>query len=153
MSTYVLTVNSQDYKLTVNSQDYKLALSRTGGQGSKGNSITNAEVNSNNDLLITISDSAGDVVEIINAGKVTQAFNVNALTDVTITSVQDNDIIQYDSATSKFVNHSLTTSKVADIDNTGLTDGALYVYDGVANKHIATTEINNANTTITGGTF
>jgi len=149
--------DTTNYVLKVEGQDYKLNLARTGGQGSKGDSITNAVIDSNNDLIITISDGIGNVINTINAGSITDSINdtlsIDSLVDVVITSVQDNDIIQYDSATSKFVNHSLTTSKVADIDNTNLADGALYVYDGTASKHVATTEINNSNTTITGGTF
>jgi hypothetical protein len=146
--------DTTNYILKVEGQDYKLNLARTGGQGSKGDTISNAVIDSNGDLIITVSDSAGAVVSTLNAGTVQGSVEgLNALSDVVITAVQDKDILQYDSATSKFVNHTLTTSKVADIDNTNLADGALYVYDGTTSKHVATTEINNSNTTITGGTF
>jgi len=149
--------DTTNYVLKVEGQDYKLNLARTGGQGSKGDSITNAVIDSNNDLIITISDGAGNVVSTLNAGNIAASLDntiaINGLTDVTITAVQDNDVLQYDTATSKFVNHQLTTSKISDIDNTNLADGALYVYDGTTNKHVATTDINNSNTTITGGSF
>jgi len=148
MSNYVLTVDSQDYNLT---------LARTGGQGSKGNSITNAVIDASGDLQITISDASGSVVETINAGSVAFAINdvlsIHNMNDVTITAVSDGDIIQYDSDTSQFVNHTLTTSKISDVDNTNLADGTMYVYNGTTNKHTATNEINNSNTTIVGGTF
>jgi hypothetical protein len=146
-----------NYILNVDAQDYNIQLARTGGQGSKGNSVSNAVIDSNNDLIITISDSAGTLVETINAGSITPSLeevtSINAMNDVTITSIADGDIIQYDGATSQFVNHTLTTAKLTDIDNTNLSDGSLYVYNGTTNKHTATNEINNANTTIIGGSF
>jgi len=148
MSNYVLTVDSQDYNLT---------LARTGGQGSKGNSITNAVIDASGDLQITISDASGAVMETINAGSVVlaldDAISIHSMNDVTLTAISDGDIIQYDGTTSQFVNHTLTTSKISDVDNTNLADGSMYVYNGTTNKHTATNELNNSNTTITGGTF
>jgi len=146
-----------NYILTVDSQDYNIQLARTGGQGSRGDSVTNAAINGDNDLIITLSDSSGAVSQVINAGSITPSLeevtSVNAMTDVTITSVGEGDILQYDSDTSQFVNHTLTTSIMTDVDNTALADGALYVYNGTTNKHTATNNINNSNTTITGGSF
>lgn len=165
-NNYILTVNGSelstvvnqvDYELKVDSQDYNLSLARTGGQGSRGNSVTSADINSSNELLITISDSAGTVTEVLNAGSLTPSFDgfvsIGGMSDVTLTSVQDGDIIQYDGTTSQFVNHSLTTSKIADIDNTSKADGAVLVYNDSSNKYVATTTLNNANTTIIGGSF
>jgi hypothetical protein len=144
-----------NYILNVDAQNYNIQLARTGGQGSKGNSVTNATIDANHDLIITISDSAGNVVETINAGSTTPSLNevtsINAMNDVTLTAVQSGDILQHDGT--QFVNHSLTTSKIADVDNTNLADGSLYVYNGTTNKHTATTQLNNSNTTITGGSF
>ena len=167
MSTnYILTVNGSelstvvnqvDYELKVDSQDYNLALARTGGQGSRGNSVTSADINSSNELLITISDSAGTVTEVLNAGSLTPSIEefipINALTDVTVTAAQDGDIIQYNATSGQFVNHTLTTNKIVDIDNTNKADGAVLVYNGSNSKYAATTTINNANTTIIGGSF
>ena len=146
-----------NYIMNIDSQDYNISLARTGGQGSKGDSITAANISADNDLLLTISDSAGNVTEVINAGSLTpsldEVHSINAMNDVTITAVTDGDILQYDGATSQFVNHALTTSKISDVDNTNLADGAMYVYNGTTNKHTATTQISNSNTTITGGSF
>ena len=150
-------MDNQQYVLTVDSQNYALSMARTGGQGSKGNSVTNAVINSENDLIITVTDALGNTAETINAGSLTpqieEILAINALSDVTITDVADGDIIQYDGNTSQFVNHTLTTSKVIDIDNTNKEDGALLVYNGTTTKYTATTAINNPNTTITGGSF
>lgn len=146
-----------NYILTVDSQDYNIQLARTGGQGSKGNSVTNATIDDNNNLIITISDSTGAVVEVLNAGNIAPSLDevtsINAMTDVTITAVQDGDILQFDGNTNNFVNHSLTTHKVSDIDNTNLAEGSIYVYNETTSKHVATTQLNNSNTTILGGSF
>ncbi len=146
-----------NYILTVDSQDYNIQLARTGGQGSKGNSVTNATIDDNHNLIITISDSTGAVVEVLNAGNITPSLeevtSINAMTDVTITAVQDGDILQFDGNTNNFVNHSLTTHKVSDIDNTNLAEGSIYVYNETTSKHVATTQLNNSNTTILGGSF
>jgi len=144
-----------NYILNVDSQDYNIQLARTGGQGSKGNSVTNATIDANHNLIITVSDSAGNVVETINAGSTTPSLDevtsINAMNDVTITAIQSGDILQHNGT--EFVNHSLTTSRISDVDNTNLADGSLYVYNGTTNKHTATTQLNNSNTTITGGSF
>lgn len=146
-----------NYILNVDAQDYNIQLARTGGQGSKGNSVTNAVIDSNHNLIITVSDSTGNVVETINAGNITPSLeevtSINAMTDVTITAITAGDILQYDGTSNNFVNHSLTTSRISDVDNTNLADGSLYVYNGTTNKHTATTNLNNTNTTITGGSF
>jgi len=52
--------------------DEKISLSRVGAQGSQGHSITNAVIDSENHLIITISDSQGNVVETIDAGSLLQ---------------------------------------------------------------------------------
>lgn len=146
-----------NYILNVDAQDYNIQLARTGGQGSKGNSVTNATIDASHNLIITVSDSAGNVVETINAGNITPSLeevtSINAMTDVTITAIADGDILQFDGSSNNFVNHSLTTSRISDVDNTNLADGSLYVYNGTTNKHTATTQLNNSNTTITGGSF
>lgn len=109
MSTYVLTVNSQDYELTVNSQDYNLNLARTGGQGSRGDSISNAVINSNGDLILTVSNNAGDLVSTVNAGNV-QA-HITAGTGVSVASGQVS--IGQDVSTSSDVSFSsVTTSTI-----------------------------------------
>lgn len=58
------------YSIAVNGTGYDLSLSRTGGQGSKGDSITNVYVDANENLLVDISDSAGNVVSTVNLGSI-----------------------------------------------------------------------------------
>jgi len=66
--SYAITINGNNYALTSTSQDVNLTLSRTGGQGAKGDSITNASIDSNGDFHVIISNSAGQQVQDVNLG-------------------------------------------------------------------------------------
>jgi hypothetical protein len=56
------------YNLTLNNQQLQLSLARTGGQGSQGNSVTSASIDSNGDFHIIISNASGQQVQDINLG-------------------------------------------------------------------------------------
>lgn len=150
----VVDVNADKLALTVKPNEYSVSLSRTGGQGSKGDTISNAYIDENNDLIIETLASDGTVTQL-NAGTFSfdEAYSLNALNDVTLADLQSGDIVIYDSETSQFKNHQLTTSKVLDIDNTNVSDGALLVYNGNNSKYTATTTLENPNTIIRGGEF
>jgi len=75
------------------------------------------------------------------------------LLDVDYDVVSDGDFIIYSAEDQQFTTHTFTTSSISDIDNTNKTDGALLVYNGTTEKYTATTSINNANTSIIGGSF
>jgi len=68
MSSYNLKMEPVAYDLAFTSPELALSLSRVGGQGSKGNSVSNAQVNASGDLIITIVDASGATVQTINAG-------------------------------------------------------------------------------------
>jgi hypothetical protein len=150
-----IVVNSEtiDYKVDSKTNEYSVSLSRAGGQGSKGDSVTNVYIDSNKDLIFEISNSLGTVVETVNAGSFKELINLVDLLDVDYNLISDNDVIQYDSATNKFTSHTLTTTSISDIDNTNKTDGAVLLYDGNSKKYKATTNLDNSNTVIIGGTF
>jgi hypothetical protein len=78
MTTYTVSVNNNQYTLNTTAQDVNLSLSRTGGQGTKGDSITNAYIDSNNDFIIEISNASGTVVQTVNVGGGTITGNLNA---------------------------------------------------------------------------
>jgi hypothetical protein len=78
MTTYTVSVNNNQYALNTVTQDINLSLSRTGGQGTQGNSISNAYLDSNNDFIIEISNAAGTVVQTVNVGGGTIAGQLNA---------------------------------------------------------------------------
>lgn len=150
----VVDATTNKLALTVNPVSYAVALSRTGGQGSKGDSVSNAFINANNELIIEVLSSSGEVTAI-NSG--TLSFDefaaLTSLSDVQVTTPQEGDVLLYEAATSNFVNHQLTTSKLLDVDNSAVSDGALLLYNGTTTKYTATTILENPNTVIKGGNY
>ena len=151
--SYSTTISNNNITISVDNTDHVVSLSRTGGQGAKGDSISNAYINADSDFIVEISNSVGDVVETINAGNIFADADLDEINDVSITNIQDGDFIRYESDTQTYVNHQLTTTSVSDIDNTNKTDGALLVYNGTNEKYTATATLDNVNTSIIGGTF
>lgn len=153
MSNYTVSVVDNKLSINVASVEYSVALSRTGSQGSKGDSITNITLDpSTDELIFEITDSAGNVSEI-NAGSIYAAINLDDLNDVETATIADGQIVIYQSSTQRYVPHTLTTTSLTDIDNTSKEDGALFIYDGASSKYKATTTVQNQNIQIIGGTF
>ena len=140
-----------NYTTTIGVNEFKLSLSRTGGQGSKGDSVTSAETRGG-ELIFTITRADGTTYES-NAGAIGGAFSLDNLGDVTIETPSEGDVVIYDAVESEWKNHQLTTSKVLDIDNTNKEDGAVLVYDDTAAKYQATNRIEKQTTHIIGGSF
>jgi len=151
MSKYTTTVDNNNITLTIDKQEHTLSLSRTGGQGSKGDSLTNIQL-VDAEVIATITKADGTTYDI-NAGSLDNEFDIDNLSDFTISNVQDGDIVQYNSTTSQFENHQFTTSKLTDLDNTNKEDGAVLVYDETAQKYQATNRIEKQTTYIIGGSF
>lgn len=139
------------YNMTVEPVEYTMSLSRTGGQGSKGDSVTNVELRGS-EIFATITRADGTTYEI-NVGDLNSQFDIDNLSDFTVTTPVDGDVLLYDSTDSQWKNHQLTTSKVLDIDNTGKEEGAVLVYDNATSKYKATTRIEKQETLIIGGSF
>jgi len=152
MSSYTTTVDNNNISLTIDKKEHTLSLSRTGGQGSKGDSVTGALINSDADLIITITKADG-TTEAVNAGNLETTIDIGDIPDFDLTTMVEGDIFIYNDTDAKWNNHQLTTSKVLDIDNTGKAEGALLIYDNTAAKYVATTRIENAETIIIGGSF
>ena len=162
MSSYKVSVSgdkilvnttSTSYTTRVAPVEYSVALSRTGSQGSKGDSITNITLDSTTDeLIFEITDSAGNISEI-NAGSIAASLDFDDLNDVDATTIADGQIVIYQSSTQTYIPHTLTTTSLTDVDNTGKADGALFIYDGISAKYKATTKVENQNTQVIGGTF
>ena len=137
-------VTATNHVVTIENNDYAIALARTGGQGSKGDSITDISLNESDDIIITVSNSAGDVVGAYNLGPLGGVASLDSLSDTNLAGITDGQGILYDSATSKYIPHTFAITSLADVDNTAVTDGAVLIYDGV--NYVATP-------TIIGGTF
>ncbi len=153
MSTYRVTVSNNDISISTSPVSYAIALSRTGSQGIKGDSVSSVALNENNDLIITVSSSSGEVVETFNLGTLGASITLDELQDINTTGITSGQVIQYESETSTYVPHTLTTGSMTDVDNTNRADGSLLLYDGASTKYKATNKLNNANTTILGGAF
>ena len=151
MSRYTTTVDNNNIKLTIDKQEHTLSLSRTGGQGSRGDSVTSVTT-LNGELIFTITRADGTTYES-NAGAIGGAFSFTNLADVSITTPSEGDVVIYDDVADEWKNHQLTTSKVLDIDNTNKEDGAVLVYDNTAQKYQATNRIEKETTYIIGGSF
>lgn len=142
-----ITVNltSSTNKVDVTSPSYQVSLSRTGGQGSKGDTITDAYFDVNKNLIIEVTNSSGEV-STINAGNLNSAISLRDIGGVTVSNASEGDLLVYSETSSTFENHKLTTTNLIDIDNTSVANGAVLVYNGTTTKYTATT-------TILGGTF
>ena len=151
--SYTTTVSNNNITISVENKEHSISLSRTGGQGAKGDSLSRIYIDEDKNLMFEIVNSAGEVIETSNAGSLSEVINLLDLLDVDYNSIEDKNFIIYDATSQKFTTHTFTTSSVSDIDNTNKTDGALLVYNGTTNKYTATTEIQNPNTFILGGSF
>jgi hypothetical protein len=160
MSDYKVSVSNNNIKVSASNTkhetkvemlDYATSLSRVGGQGTKGDSVTNVELRGS-EIFATITRADGTTYEI-NAGDLDAQFNIDNLSDFTVANAADGDVLIYDGTDSQWKNHQLTTSKVLDIDNTGKEEGAVLVYDNATSKYKATTRIEKQETLIIGGSF
>jgi len=79
--------------------------------------------------------------------------SLNSLTDTSVASPMDGDVIIYNDTEQKWESHQLTTSNVLDIDNTNKQDGSVLVYTTTNQKYTATNVLDNQNTQINGGSF
>lgn len=142
-SVELVSATANTYNISINTYTTNVAVASSGQQGPRGDSVSNAYIDSGS-LYIVVTDASGNYSNTILAGSVVGNFNP-VITDPVV-----GDIIQY-TTNNTFVNYSLTTSRILDIDNTNKQDGALLVYSG--NSYKATTQINNANTAVIGGTY
>jgi len=152
--SYTTSVSNNNITISFSSPEHSISLARTGGQGTKGDSVTNVTINENSELLVEISNAAGVVIETINAGPLFSELQLEEIENVTINDpLEEGDYIAYNSVESRYENYKLTTAKVLDIDNTNKEDGALLVYNSTSEKYTATATLDNVNTSIIGGTF
>jgi hypothetical protein len=113
------------YNLTLNNQQYQMSLARTGGQGTKGDSVTSVTMNEDGDLIVVISNANGDVVSTTNVGGSEYISSLETL---------------YDSFDDRYLG-TKTSAPTVDNDGDALLTGALYfdtttnvlgVYNGTA---------------------
>ena len=115
--SYAITINGNNYNLTSSTQDVNLTLSRTGGQGAKGDSITNASIDSNGDFHVIISNSAGQQIQDVNLGGANLIASITALKVATEAAADVVDDVFLGSKSS---------APSVDNDGNALQNGAMY---------------------------
>lgn len=48
---------------------------------------------------------------------------------------------------------SISMSDIADVDTSGQTDGSMMIFDGTTGKYVMSTQIDNENLSLSGGTY
>ena len=48
---------------------------------------------------------------------------------------------------------SISMSDIADVDTSGQTDGSMMIFDGTSGKYVMSTQIDNENLSLSGGTY
>jgi hypothetical protein len=113
MSGYTIKMEELSYDISLAAPEVKLALSRTGGQGSKGDSITSAAT-VNGELILTVTRADGTTFEI-NAGAGTSGTSgtpaLGEVTDVTLGTLATGEVLQYNG--SAWVNTGLNFTDIA----------------------------------------
>ena len=106
-----------NYNLTVSPASVSVSLSRTGGQGAKGDSITNAYIDGSNDFHVVISNAASEVVSDINLGGSNLISTLNGLVD--------NVSATYDLFDDRFLGAKAVNPSL-DNDGNALVTGAIF---------------------------
>lgn len=102
-----------------------------------GISITDAEVDANNHLKITLSDGT-----VIDAGEITTVSELSGLDDVALTTLSDGDSLVYDATSGKWINkelsyeYSVEDLTDVDIDTSTLADGDIIKWDATNSKWV-----------------
>lgn len=147
MPDFSTDLTTKKISISLDTKNFEVKLARTGGQGSKGDSVTAARIE-NGEFIFTITRADSTTYDI-NVG----SYSLEEMSDVTLTTRADNDVIIYNEETSQFENHQLTTARISNIDETNKEDGAVLVYDNSSGKYQATNRIEKNTTNIIGGSY
>jgi len=110
--SYTTTISNNNVTISLDTTDISVSLSRTGGQGAKGDSWTD-----------------------------------------TLSTEEDQAVPLYDTDSSSWTAHRLTTRNLSDVADVAPTDGSLLIYNGTTSKYTPTTNLDNDNLILSGGTF
>ena len=117
-----------DYNLEVSSNELVLSLSRTGGQGAKGDSVSSVYIDGNGDFHVVITNSAGEEVSDINLGGISSTLTGDL-------SFSDNDKAIFGASSDLQIYHDGSHSWIEEVGSGTLnisTNGpSLRLYDGV----------------------
>jgi len=141
-----INVTTTDNNVNIVSPNHSVSLSRTGGQGAKGDSITDVYV-TEGILYVEVSNSAGDVVDTINAGDFSEIIRANIvvgnLSDVTISGLSTDQILRYNSVSGDWENYSLTDDFYTETEVDSLLSGKSDVGHTHDDRYYTETEVNS----------
>jgi hypothetical protein len=124
------------YSISVLNNTYEVSLSRTGGQGSKGDSVSSVYVGVNNHLFIVISDGAGNVIEEYDAGDINANIQVaiDDLSDVSINFLGEDYFLGYNSTANRWESKTISVGDLSDVTISSIADNDLLAWDAGALK-------------------
>jgi hypothetical protein len=140
--SYTITTNNDRIVVDVTNPKYEVSLARTGGQGSKGDSVSNVFINSQGELVFTISTVAGTSYDV-NLGDVVTIFE-DSIRQILVSDVVNGNKtfvdITYDTNTNK-VNFVVQTdindtpNTIVERDSTGKVRATgVHFLDGISNE-------------------
>lgn len=96
-----------------------------------GISVTDAEVDANNHLKITLSNDT-----VIDAGEITTVSELSGLDDVALTTLSDGDSLVWDATAQKWINAELITTleNLSDVRLANLQNADILRYDSITSK-------------------
>jgi len=109
-NNFNIAINDTDYEVNTEIQENNVSLSRVGSQGAKGDSVTQAYMDSNGDLHIVIRRANGDLVSDTNVGGSEYIDSLESL---------------YDQFDDRYLGNK-TSAPTVDNDGDALLTGALF---------------------------
>lgn len=97
--------------------------------------------------------SSVQTTQVVASSPTSGAAELRDLVNVETFNVQAYDVLRYDETESQWLPHTLTTTSLADVDNTNVSDGSVFVYSGSSQKYVATNDVANQNLFIKGGSY
>jgi diaminopimelate epimerase len=152
--TIVVEAKNTNYIVDVGKTEYDVSLSRTGGQGSKGNDVTSAYVDTDNHLIIVISDALGNLVEEIDVGNITGniILSIDELSDVAINFLGEGYLLVYNATANRWESKEVKVENLADVEVTAYEENDVLLYNSVDSKFnnhkLTTAKLSNINETV-----
>ena len=97
--------------------------------------------------------SSTQTTQVSSSSPTSGSAELRDLTDVETFGAQAQNVLRYDDVESQWLPHTLTTTSLADVDNTSVSDGSVFLYNGSAQKYVATNDVANQNLFIRGGSY
>jgi hypothetical protein len=150
---YSISLSNNSIVIDSTNTNYEVTLARTGGQGSKGDSVVSAYVGVDNHLFIVIADGAGNIIEEIDAGNTLGSINIglNELNDVAINILGEGYFLIYNATANRWESKAVKVKDLSDVEVTTYTENDVLLYNAVDSKFnnhkLTTAKISNIDET------